>query len=219
MRRNLILYLCSSASCPPLCIDTYACWHMWMRRSETLRVLDSAPTYCGAIRQGLRPLRTPVHVCQCAGIRVHAIDWRDSRRGHALQRRDSGGSRLGAFICGFKSPRPFIFAKSSAPIERIFTYPHAAASSAQSKLCRTIFLQTNDKIDEFCWLEFISSFFSVFIVNREVKWGFTMRQKFIDFVLYNMNRARKNPCSSCPSPSSHLLEKRGGWRCGKTTRP
>ncbi len=42
------------------------------------------------IRQGLRPLRTLVHVCQCAGIRVHAIDWRDSRRGHALQRRDSG---------------------------------------------------------------------------------------------------------------------------------
>ena len=46
------------------------------------------------IRQGLRPLRTPVHVCQCAGIRVHAIDWRDSRRGHALQRRDSGRLNL-----------------------------------------------------------------------------------------------------------------------------
>gem|GEM_PF-2267400 len=49
------------------------------------------------IRQGLRPLRTRVHVCQCAGIRVHAIDWRDSRRGHALQRRDSGRLHLRFF--------------------------------------------------------------------------------------------------------------------------
>jgi hypothetical protein len=50
------------------------------------------------IRQGLRPLRTPVHVCQCAGIRVHAIDWRDSRRGFPLPKgnRDADGCRLNA---------------------------------------------------------------------------------------------------------------------------
>jgi hypothetical protein len=50
------------------------------------------------IRQGLRPLRTPVHVCQCAGIRVHAIDWRDSRRGFPLPKgnRDADERRLNA---------------------------------------------------------------------------------------------------------------------------
>jgi hypothetical protein len=54
------------------------------------------------IRQGLRPLRTPVHVCQCTGIRVHAIDWRDSRRGRTLQRRDSGRLHLRFGRFGFR---------------------------------------------------------------------------------------------------------------------
>ena len=58
------------------------------------------------IRQGLRPLRTLVHVCQCAGIRVHAIDWRDSRRGHAGS--ESYASRLGTHVC----PQAYVCAES-----------------------------------------------------------------------------------------------------------
>jgi hypothetical protein len=96
--------LCVSAStvAPVDVAHTYGSRHKWRSVFHNTLSAFIMPKPCGfstprmpaGIRQGLRPLRTLVHVCQCAGIRVHAIDWRDSRSGHALQRRDSGRHHL-----------------------------------------------------------------------------------------------------------------------------
>ena len=98
------------------------------------------------IRQGLRPLRTLVHVCQCAGIRVHAIDWRDSRRGHALQRRDSGRHHLRLIFVSLsdriqgltKSPQR----AQSCPTP-VTTFEKPAASRLRTRMTRIAWIFTD----------------------------------------------------------------------------
>jgi len=104
------------------------------------------------IRQGLRPLRTLVHVCQCAGIRVHAIDWRDSRRGHALQRRDSGRHHLRLIFVSLsdrshgllKSPQSTQRAQSCATPVTTFEKPAASRFRTQMTRIARIFMDLCD---------------------------------------------------------------------------